>query len=157
MDILLALASLSGNTRQLAHIISSNCRDAGHTVRWLETDISPYALLHDLRLRGHKCYDLYLFGTWTDNVGKTPAEMKQFIVEFIDAVGKPPRVAVFGTGETQWGQEYYCGAVHRVAEIFSSEYPRLLIEQMPHGEKDAQTISQWVDAVLARATQEISI
>ncbi|MFS2045368.1 flavodoxin, partial [Stenotrophomonas geniculata] len=63
--------------------------------------------------------------------------------------GGPRQLAVFGTGETQWGQEYYCGAVHRLIRYFRSDYPPLEIEQMPHGQRHAGTIDAWTDAVLA--------
>jgi predicted ribonucleotide reductase-associated flavodoxin len=59
-------------------------------------------------------------------------------------------VAVFGTGETQWGPEYYCGAAHRLARFFGSPHPVLQIEQMPHGQADTHAIHQWTDTVLAR-------
>ena len=48
--------------------------------------------------------------------GRTPAEMKRYIAELVEATGKAIEVAAFGTGETQWGLEYYCGAVKRIAE-----------------------------------------
>ncbi|MGO1893530.1 MAG: flavodoxin, partial [Luteimonas sp.] len=86
-----------------------------------------------------------------DNAGRTPPEMKRFIAELVEAVGKPERLAVFGTGETQWGEEYYCGAVRRMAAFFDTAYPRLEIEQMPHGERDALKIERWTDHVLAIA------
>src|SRR5690606_14919538 len=72
-------------------------------------------------------------------------------VELVEAVGKPPHVAVFGTGETQWGEEYYCGAVRRMAAFFDTGYPRLEIEQMPHGNRDTLKIERWTDHVLAMA------
>ncbi|HBK45938.1 MAG TPA: flavodoxin [Xanthomonadaceae bacterium] len=145
MDILLALASLSGNTREVARAVRARCEAAGHRVDWLETDVQTLAQLPSPPQR----YELFLLGSWTDNAGRTPAEMKRFIAELVEAVGKPPRVAVFGTGETQWGEEYFCGAVHRMAAFFDSPFPRLSIEQMPHGRRDAAAIEHWTDQVLA--------
>lgn len=151
MNILLALASLSGNTREVARAVATRCEAAGHRVDWIETDIQTLGEALPESQRGK--HDLYLLGSWTDNAGRTPAEMKRFIAELVEAVGKPAQVAVFGTGETQWGAEYYCGAVHRIATFFASPFPRLLIEQMPHGERDAQAIAAWTDTVLASSTQ----
>jgi predicted ribonucleotide reductase-associated flavodoxin len=74
--------------------------------------------------------------------------MKRFIAELVGAVGKPGNLAVFGTGETQWGDEYYCGAVRRMAAFFGSRHPRLEIEQMPHGERDATKARRWTDHIL---------
>ncbi len=145
MQILLALASLSGNTREVARAVRARCEAAGHALTWLETDIQSLAEVAPDPRR----YDLFLLGSWTDNAGRTPAEMKRFIAELVAAMGKPPRVAVFGTGETQWGEEYFCGAVQRIATFFNSPFPRLSIEQMPHGVRDALAITTWTDKVLA--------
>jgi len=143
MRILIAFASLSGNTRDVARMIRARCEARGHAVSWVETDIDGLAAAGpDPR------HDLYLLGAWTDNAGRTPPEMKRFIAELFDAVGKPRDLAVFGTGETQWGEEYYCGAVHRIAAFFDSPHARLEIEQMPHGGRDALRIRQWTDQIL---------
>ena len=144
MRILLAFTSLSGNTRDVARMVRARCEERGHAVSWIETDIQALAAAGpDPR------HDLYLLGSWSDNAGRTPPEMKRFIAELVDAVGKPERLAVFGTGETQWGEEYYCGAVRRIARFFDSPFPRLEIEQMPHGQRDALAIARWTDQVLA--------
>ena len=143
MHVLIAFCSLSGNTRDLARMVRSRCEELGHTVSWIETDIQKLAqAVPDPR------HDLYLLGAWTDNAGRTPSEMKHFIADLVEAVGKPQRLAVFGTGETQWGEEYYCGAVRRMAAFFDTRYPRLEIEQMPHGERDATKVRRWTDHIL---------
>ena len=146
MRILLAYCSLSGNTRDVARMVRARCEALGHEVTWIETDIQT---LGSVCPEG-AAHDLYVLGAWTDNAGRTPSEMKRFIADLVDAVGKPEHVAVFGTGETQWGAEYYCGAVHRIATFFASPYPRLEIEQMPHGERDALKIERWTDTIVSR-------
>ena len=142
MRILIAFTSLSGNTRDVARAVRARCEVLGHTVTWIETDIASLASAGDPQ------HDLYVLGSWSDNAGRTPPEMKRFITELVEAVGKPERLAVFGTGETQWGDEYYCGAIRRMAAFFGTRYPRLEIEQMPHGERDAIKIQRWTDHVL---------
>ncbi len=145
MRILLAYASLSGNTRELARLVAARCQVLGHRLQLLDVDGATAAALEQPR-------DALLLGCWTDNAGRTPAEMKVFVATLRDAVGLPPGpgVAVFGTGETQWGPEYYCGAAHRLARFFGSPHPVLEIEQMPHGQADAHAIHHWTDTVLAR-------
>src|SRR5690554_6749877 len=152
MRILIAYTSLSGNTRDVARAIRSRCEAAGHAVTWIETDIQGLAAAGD-----DPRHDLYLLGAWSDNAGRTPPEMKRFISELVETVGKPRRLAVFGTGETQWGEEYYCGAVRRIAAFFGTGYPRLEIEQMPHGNRDALKIERWTDRVLAIAEATTSL
>ncbi|MGY0633348.1 flavodoxin [Luteimonas sp. A478] len=146
MRILIAYTSLSGNTRDVARMVQARCQARGHAVTWIETDIQGLAAAGD-----DPRHDLYLLGAWSDNAGRTPPEMKRFIGELVEAVGKPRRLAVFGTGETQWGEEYYCGAVRRMATFFDTGYPRLEIEQMPHGNRDTLKIERWTDHVLAIA------
>ncbi len=143
MRILIAFTSLSGNTRDVARMVRARCEARGHTVTWVETDIQKLA-----QVSPDPHHDLYLLGSWSDNAGRTPSEMKHFIADLVDAVGKPERLAVFGTGETQWGEEYYCGAVRRMAAFFETHYPRLEIEQMPHGDRDAHKIQRWTDHIL---------
>jgi len=143
--ILVAFSSLSGNTRDLARQVRAHCQAHGHQVSWIEAGV------HALADAGDPRHDLYLLGSWTDNAGRTPPEMKALLADLVEAVGKPPAVAVFGTGETQWGEEYYCGAVRRMAAFFGSTWPRLEVEQMPHGQRDASRIQQWTTRVLALA------
>ena len=70
LRILLVVASLSGNTRELGRHIRARCQAAGHAVHWQEADdlrsVAPLAADEA---------DLVLLGSWTDNAGRTPAEM----------------------------------------------------------------------------------
>ncbi|MBO9873075.1 MULTISPECIES: flavodoxin [Xanthomonas] len=153
MRILLAYASLSGNTRDVARRVHAQCEAAGHAVTWIHTDLQT--LQGALGDAGRAAdFDLHLLGSWSDNAGRTPAEMKRYIAELVEAAGKAIEVAAFGTGETQWGLEYYCGAVKRIARFFDSAYPLLEIEQMPHGDRDNAAIDAWCAQVFAlRATR----
>lgn len=144
LRILIVVASLSGNTRELGRMIAGHCRTAGHAVHWQEADsLDPSATLAADQA------DLVLLGSWTDNAGRTPSEMKAWIAAAAERGQRPAQVAVFGTGETQWGLEYYCGAVQRLIRYFASTYPPLQIEQMPHGERHAAAIAEWTAAILA--------
>ena len=143
LDILIVVASLSGNTRELGRRIAERCRAKGHVVHWLEADVLQQAAVPAV-----DAVDLVLLGSWTDNAGRTPAEMKAWVADIAGRGQRPRQLAVFGTGETQWGQEYYCGAVHRLIRYFHSDYPPLEIEQMPHGARHAGAIDGWTDAVL---------
>lgn len=149
MRILIAYTSLSGNTRDVARMVRARCEELGHAVTWVDTDLQTLADAAPQLRENPGFHDLILLGSWSDNAGRTPPEMKRFIADLVEVAGKPTRLAVFGTGETQWGEEYYCGAVRRIAAFFGTRYPRLEIEQMPHGERDALKIQRWTDQVLA--------
>lgn len=142
MRVLVAFDSLSGNTKEVAEIVAAEVTLLGHEC------CTAYATAEHYREQGD--FDIYLLGSWTSDYGRTPPEMKEFIAELVDAKGKPDHVALFGTGETQWGMEVYCGAVNRMASFFNSRYPTLKIEQMPHSRKDTDTIQNWVRSVLAQ-------
>lgn len=147
MRVLMAYDSLSGNTKEVADIAAAEVRRLGHTL-----DVT-YATIEHYQEQGD--YDLYLLGSWTSDYGRTPPEMKEFIAELVGAKGKPEDVAVFGTGETQWGMEVYCGAVNRMATFFDSRYPTLKIEQMPHSAKDTAAIHDWVRRVIAQREESL--
>ena len=143
LRVLLVVASLSGNTRELARMIAAHCAGAGHRVQLQEAD-DP-----DASPRVAAQADLVLLGSWTDNAGRTPAEMKGWVARLGEAGCHLRQVAVFGTGETQWGLEYYCGAVHRLKRYFGSPHAGLRIEQMPHGAHHAGAVAQWTDDILS--------
>lgn len=152
LQVLLVMASLSGNTRELGRMIAARLHALGHRVVWQEADApaGPVALSCDQA-------DLVLLGTWTDNAGRTPAEMKGWVADQARLQRVPSQVAVFGTGETQWGEEYYCGALDRLARHYRSAYPILKIEQMPHGAHDAQAVDGWTDAVLGQRARAVPV
>src|SRR5699024_2863766 len=65
--------------------------------------------------------DFLCIGSFTWDYGGTPDEVKDFILE----VGyKPENVAVFGTGDTQFGgDELYCLAVDKLVRFYQSKWP----------------------------------
>lgn len=155
MKLLLAYDSLSGNTKEVAQQIKTEAERFGHKVTEIYVtieslgDVVPLPFTEDT-------FDLYVLGSWSSNSGRTPPEMKEFIAELYDQIGKPQHVAVFGTGETQWGEEFYCGAAKRMAAFFASRYPRLEIEQMPHGERDHAAITEWTHQVLSSRSKQLN-
>ncbi|WP_430534558.1 flavodoxin [Listeria rocourtiae] len=139
MRILLAYDSLSGNTKMVAEEIEAELVHVGH-------DVTSFRVHPGTQYPLETDYDLFMLGAWTADLGRTPPDMKDFIAEL---EMKPPHVAIFGTGETQWSMAYFCGAVDRMATYFESVYPRLKIEQMPNNERDHVAIKNWVTEVLS--------
>jgi predicted ribonucleotide reductase-associated flavodoxin len=90
-------------------------------------------------------YDTIFIGTFTWERGATPDEVKDFVLE----VGyKPDNVAVFGTGDTQFGgDDLYCKAADKLARFYHSRWHTLKIEQSPRGSQE-KLIEQWVKGVL---------
>ena len=71
--------------------------------------------------------------------------MKDFVLE----VGyKPDNVALFGTGDTQFGgDDLFCRAVDKLATFYHSKWDGLKIEQSPRGYQEIR-IDQWMEGVL---------
>jgi len=90
-------------------------------------------------------YDLIFIGTFTWEMGATPDEVKDFVLE----VGyKPANVAVFGTGDTQFGgDELYCLAVDKLVTFYQSRWDGLKIEQSPRGSQEFM-VKNWLEGVL---------
>ncbi|MCW1777180.1 hypothetical protein NB693_22795 [Pantoea ananatis] len=64
MHILLAYASLSGNTRDVARRVHAQCEAAGHEVTWIHTDLQTLqGALGDAARAAD--FDLHLLGSWS--------------------------------------------------------------------------------------------
>src|SRR5690625_3628183 len=84
--------SYSGNTEEIAEIIESELIDQDFVVDMHEIGIDPPVDVSS--------YDYIFLGTFTWDIGSTPDEMKDFVLE----VGyKRDNVDVFGSEDTQYG------------------------------------------------------
>jgi len=139
LRILIAYASYSGNTKEVAEHIEHHLQKERIDADMHHIDVDPFP--EDVR-----SYDMIFLGTFTWDYGATPDEVKDFVYN----VGyKPERVAVFGTGDTQFGEEYqYCIAVDKLAKFYNSPWKGLKIEQSPRGMQE-QYIEQWLRGVLS--------
>src|SRR5699024_3688985 len=90
-------------------------------------------------------YGFIVIGTFTGDEGSTPEDVKDFVLE----VGyKPDNIAVFGSGDTQFGgDELFCRAVDRLAKFYESPVPALKIEQSPRGSQE-RLVKSWLEGVL---------
>lgn len=136
MRILIAYLSYSGNTEEIAQYIEDKMMQDGMRVDMHEIGID---LVPDLTQ-----YDYIFIGTFTWELGATPDEMKDFVLE----VGyKPDTVAVFGSGDTQFGgDELFCRAVDKLAVFYESKWDGLKIEQSPRGYQESK-IDNWLEGV----------
>lgn len=139
MTVLVAVDSESGNTYEMALEVAAALRDNGADV--LQHRINgPGSLPAPLRV------DLAFVGTYTWGYGEPPAATERFMREH--ALDCP--VAAFGSGETQWGEEHFCGAVDRLIGHYGSPFPGFRQEQMPNSRQRAE-LRAWARHVLAAA------
>jgi predicted ribonucleotide reductase-associated flavodoxin len=134
---LIAYLSYSGNTKEIADIIENKLNADGMDVQMHRISIDPPVNASD--------YDLIFIGTFTWELGATPEEVKDFVLE----VGyKPQNVAVFGTGDTQFGgDDLFCRAVDKLAVFYESKWNGLKIEQSPRGSQEKK-VNYWLEGVL---------
>jgi len=137
---MIAYLSYSGNTEEVAEFIEQKLNDEGVQVEWHRVGIDPPV---DPAL-----YDILFLGTFTWDKGATPDEVKDFILE----IGyKPDNIAVFGTGDTQFGgDDLFCRAVKKLVKFYGSKWPGLKIEQSPRGSQE-EKVETWIEGVLQDA------
>lgn len=129
--------SYSGNTEEIAEIIEEMLIIDKIDVDMYEIGFGPPVNL--------AAYDFIFIGTFTWDHGSTPDEIKDFVLE----VGyKPKNIAVFGSGDTQFGgDELFCRAADRLARFYESSMPALKIEQSPRGSQE-EIVKSWLEGVL---------
>jgi flavodoxin I len=137
LRIIIAYLSYSGNTKEVAELIES---------RLLEEKISVE--MHRIgidRPFDPEDYDYVFIGTFTWATGSTPDEVKDLILE----IGyKPDNIAIFGTGDTQFGGDnLFCKAAIKLAKFYNSKWEPLKIEQSPRGSQETM-IDEWIEGVL---------
>lgn len=138
MKVAICYASYSGNTQEVAELISGYLVEKGHEVTLYRIDgrTPPPSLLD---------FDIIFIGTFTWGKGETPHIVKNWIA---DVGYKPSNVFVFGTGDTQFGgDELFCKATDKLAKFYNSELPPLKIEQSPRGAQENK-VREWTKGVL---------
>lgn len=101
---MIAYASMTGNTEEIAELIAEGVRQAGHEAELKAAyDCSAQELLS---------YDGFLLGVYTWGDGEVPDEFLDFYEELdeLDLSGK--KTAIFGSGDTSY--TLFCGAVDLV-------------------------------------------
>lgn len=137
MSFLIAYASWSGNTQEVAELIADDLKEQGVAVDSYRIGSGP---LPDVR-----AYEAFCIGSFTWEKGATPDEVKDFVA---DIGYKPETVYVFGTGDTQFGgDDLFCKAAEKLARFYNSPYEPLKIEQSPRG-KQEKIVTNWTKGVL---------
>src|SRR5690625_2792388 len=84
-------------------------------------------------------YERLFVGTFTWAEGATPDEVKDFVWE----IGyKPDNIAVFGTGETQFGgDDLFCLDAVKLAKFYAIRWDTLKIEQLLRGMQETKVMN----------------
>ncbi|WP_425505497.1 flavodoxin [Sporosarcina jiandibaonis] len=137
MSFLIAYATWSGNTEEVAELIEAVLLNSDLDVTRYRIGTGPIPDVNE--------FDALIIGSFTWDKGATPDEVKDFAAE----VGyKPPNVYVFGTGDTQFGgDELFCNAAVKLARFYESKYAPLKIEQSPRGTQEIDVIN-WTEGVI---------
>lgn len=139
MKALIAYASLSGNTEEVAELIGEEVSKQGFNADMFY--IEPFGVdppkISD--------YNIIFLGTYTWDLGATPDEVKDFVA---DVGYKPDNIYVFGTGDTQFGgEDLFCDAARKLSKFYRSKRDPLKIEQSPRGSQE-EKVRKWVKEVI---------
>lgn len=137
MKCLISYYTYSGNTEEVAELIRENLERYGIDVTMNVMGLGKYEEPSE--------YDVVFFGSFTWDYGMVPDEIKDHIQE----IGyKPDNMAIFGTGDTQFGgDEMFCRAVDKLVNFYKSKWDGLKIEQSPRGQQEIKIVN-WVDTIL---------
>ncbi len=138
VSLLIAYASWSGNTKEVAELVQGHLREAGIEVTMHRIGVGEPTPDVD-------AFDAFMIGSFTWGKGATPVKVKNFIAE----IGyKPPLVYTFGTGDTQFGgDDLFCLAAVKLAKFYHSPIRPLLIEQSPRGSQEKE-VARWAEEVI---------
>lgn len=140
-NVAIVYTSYGGNTRDLAEMIKSMLERYGVKSRIFSNrdveDLSEYKYI--------------IIGSLTWDNSKLPIQMRRFLKEVL--ITNPQincKCSVFGTGETQWGQENFCRGVDELQYHLQKNGVKvdhiLKIEQHPIGKENK--IKSFVENVL---------
>lgn len=146
---LIAYASMSGNTEDIAMIIKDTLRENGFDVAIQEID--------DVDTDSLAEYDLLLIGTYTWGDGDLPYEAESFYDEVSSLDLKGKKAACFGSGDYAYPR--FCEAVntfYSMLERTGADLYRetLKIELAPETDEDAECCKEFAEGFIRWAEQE---
>ncbi|RWZ58023.1 flavodoxin [Halobacillus fulvus] len=140
-DILIAFASMSGNTEEMADLIQSHL-DEEHRVTMEEIEDVEVSTLED--------YDVVLLGSYTWNDGDLPYEVEYFYDDLEEVNLEGVGAAAFGSGDSIYPQ--FCESVYLLEERLKSSGARIItegwkVDMTPDREEDLERCQAFVQAV----------
>lgn len=139
--ILVAYATMTGNTEEVAEIVYDQlCNQlSAYDVEKYYIDFFKAPQVFDVDK-----YDAVFLGSYTWEQGFSPDEVDQFIT--MNDLRKTT-VYIFGTGDTQFGEGLYCLALDKAYQYYGSPVTPLKIEQSPRGEQESKVID-WTNQII---------
>lgn len=137
--------SMSGNTEEVALIIQETLQSLGENpvIGNLRATLGNSTLGKNTEM-----YDILYLGSWTCDFGEMTDVLDDFIY-FEKPLEKAKHIFSFGTGETQWGMENFCGAVAKIDSLLQEsdmyEVEGIKVEQFPSSEKVISSIKEWTN------------
>ena len=149
MEVVIVYTSMTGNTEEIAQILSDQVEQHGITVKKFHVEFDDIMAL-DL-----KNYDAILFGTYTWGDADLPFELEDFHEDLGDEDLSGKVVGLFGSCDSYY--EFYGAAMEIMAKQFraiGAEVidPLLKIELAPEPEDD-EKIEQFVREFVDRVKQ----
>ncbi|MEN0642659.1 flavodoxin [Alkalicoccobacillus gibsonii] len=145
--IVLVFASMSGNTEDIADLITGKLRANGFVVDQEEMEEYDPANLTE--------YDGIIIGSYTWGDGDLPYEAEDFYTAMDDVDLSGKQAAVFGSGDTVYPE--FCEAVHTFEKklvecgaVLITE--GLKIEFTPETEEDFQACDRFVEEFIKKMT-----
>lgn len=141
-NYLIVYFSVAGSTKKIATMIKEELsKDSG--------ECKLLSLSDDINKVNFEEFDHIFIGTPTYGEGKTPKQMLNFLRFLLkDNDFSLPNVSVFGSGETQFGEDMYCRAVDELEYHFSKKtdvIAKVKIEQYPVSKKQKDLIKSFVN------------
>ncbi|MGG3178141.1 flavodoxin [Priestia megaterium] len=149
--ILIAYASMSGNTEEISELIKSNLKPFGYNIDMEEIEHLDIQKLVE--------YDGILLGVYTWGNGDLPYEVEDFYdeIENVDLTGK--KAAIFGSGDRSYPE--FCAAVDLLEEkleLCGAEIVQkgLKIELAPETEEDIEQCKSFA-IIFSKSLEESSL
>ncbi len=146
---LIAFASMSGNTEDIASVIRDTLIEHSVDVTYLEMDEADIDLLPE--------YDYILIGTYTWGDGDLPYEAEPFFEDVSSLILKGKKAACFGSGDYAYPR--FCEAVNTFCDMLEKTgadlFPETLkIELAPETDEDIECCKEFALGFLRWAKHE---
>ncbi|MDM5297722.1 flavodoxin [Bacillus pumilus] len=147
MKALIAFASMSGNTEDMATILKQTLEG-----KWIDTEMMEF---DDTPVETLSTYDYILIGSYTWGDGDLPYEAEDFYEEVSSLALNDIKTAVFGSGDDSYPK--FCEAVHTFHDMLkttgASVFPETLkMELAPDTDEDVECCQEFATSFLTWAS-----